>query len=104
MNGLTNKMDNYQPVEQGGFRKSFSTSDHLLTIRILIEKSNQYNLPLYFAFVEYEKAFDTLEFWTIKVVLINSRIDSRYITMLESINANSKITIQLDENLKTSAI
>jgi len=38
-NALGRKMDLYQPVEQAGFRKRFSTIDHLQTLRTLIEKA-----------------------------------------------------------------
>lgn len=37
---LTYKMDSHQPVEQAGFRRTYNTSDHLLTMRILMEKAN----------------------------------------------------------------
>lgn len=53
-------MDSYQPVEQAGFHKRYSTSDHLLTMRTLTEKANEYHLPLFLAFVDYEKAFDSI--------------------------------------------
>lgn len=61
LNRLTNKLDFYQPPEQAGFRKSFSTMDHLQTIRSLIEKTTEYNMTIYIAFIDYEKAFDSLE-------------------------------------------
>lgn len=35
---LENKLEFIQPIEQAGFRKKFSTCDHLLTIRTLNEK------------------------------------------------------------------
>jgi hypothetical protein len=40
-NRLTTKFDGYQSKEQAGFRKGFSTSDHLLSMKILIERANE---------------------------------------------------------------
>ncbi|CAG9834357.1 unnamed protein product [Diabrotica balteata] len=40
-NRLTSKLDSYQPVKQAGFQKGYSTADHLLTVRTLIEKANE---------------------------------------------------------------
>ncbi|KAK0424256.1 hypothetical protein QR680_008579 [Steinernema hermaphroditum] len=54
-------LDAAQPVEQAGFRKNFSTIDHLQAINQLVERSREYRLPLFIVFVDYEKAFDTVE-------------------------------------------
>ena len=49
-------LDFHQPHEQAGFRVGYSTIDHLQVVNQLQEKANEYNMPLYFAFVDYEKA------------------------------------------------
>ncbi|CAH2268874.1 jg21145 [Pararge aegeria aegeria] len=51
-----------QPVEQAGFRKAFSTIDHIHTLELIIEKYQEHQRPLYLAFIDYQKAFDTLRF------------------------------------------
>lgn len=48
-----------QPREQAGFRKNFTTIDHLHTINQVIEKCNEYEQELYLAFIDYTKAFDS---------------------------------------------
>ena len=47
--------------EQAGFRKGCSTTDHLQALNQIIEKSNEYNSPLCIGFIDFEKAFDTVE-------------------------------------------
>ena len=55
-------MDLHQTREQTGFRNGFSTIDHIQAVSQLMEKANEHNIPLWIAFVDYEKAFDSIEF------------------------------------------
>ncbi|KAK0425551.1 hypothetical protein QR680_009256 [Steinernema hermaphroditum] len=50
-----------QPAEQAGFRKNFSTIDHLHAVNELVERSREYRLLLFIIFVDYDKAFDSVE-------------------------------------------
>lgn len=96
-NRMNNKLDTYQPVEQAGFRKGFGTMDHLHSMKILIEKCNEYNINLALAFVDYEKAFDTIEMQPILKALDDCRIDTRYSNLLKNIYKNATSTIKLQE-------
>ena len=52
-------LDQHQPREQAGFRSGCSTIDRIQVISQLQEKADEYNIPLCFAFVEYEKAINS---------------------------------------------
>nr|XP_032529546.1 uncharacterized protein LOC116779396 [Danaus plexippus plexippus] len=40
-------LDEHQPEqEQAGFVKGFSTTDHIQTLKLIIERYNEYDLPL----------------------------------------------------------
>ena len=58
---LTSVLDENQPIEQAGFRSGYSTIDHVHTVNQLKEKCAEYQKPLLLAFVDYEKAFDSVE-------------------------------------------
>lgn len=103
-NRLTSKLDSYQPVEQAGFRKGFSTIDHLQAVRTLIEKSVEYNVPIHTAFVDFHKAFDSIEICYILKSMDNARIDSRYTTIIENIYKNASLHVKIDDETKTNAI
>lgn len=52
-----------QPCEQAGFRKkNYSTLDHSFALNELISRCEEYNFPCYMVFVDYCKAFDSIEF------------------------------------------
>ena len=55
-------LDFYQPRQQAGLKAGYSIIAHLQVVNQLQKKANEYNMPLCFAFVDYEKAFDSLEF------------------------------------------
>ena len=58
---LEKKLYENQPREQAGFRSKYSTTDHIHAINQLKEKCREYNIPLCVAFVDYEKAFDSVQ-------------------------------------------
>lgn len=95
---LTAKLDFYQPREQAGFRAGYGVNDHLHTIKILIEKCVEYNKPLVLIFVDYEKAFDTVDHHSMLEALADCRIDYRYINIVKHVYKNAKAYIRLHED------
>ncbi|KAL3677048.1 hypothetical protein R1sor_026996 [Riccia sorocarpa] len=45
---------------QAGFRRQFSTLDHLLTLRVIMEEAKRARQPLLILFVDFKKAFDSV--------------------------------------------
>ena len=45
---------------QAGFRRAFSTTDHIFTLRCLIDQARTQKKRLYCCFVDFRKAFDTI--------------------------------------------
>lgn len=89
-------LDEQQPVEQAGFRKGFSTIDHIHTLKQVLEKYNEYNKPVYVAFIDYAKAFDSLNHKYIWNTLEQQGIPPTYISILKTIYSNSQARIQLE--------
>ena len=84
-----------QPKEQAGFRTGCSTIDHIHTINQVIEECTEYNQPLYIAFIDCEKAFDSVEISAVMQTLRNQGVDEVYINILEEIYRGSTATIVL---------
>ena len=94
-NRITQKLDDNQPVEQAGFRSGFSTIDHLQAINQLIEKTSEYKLPIYLCFVDYEKAFDSVELRAVLTTLTNQGIEQQYINTIRNIYKKSTSSLRL---------
>ncbi|TMS36183.1 hypothetical protein L596_003414 [Steinernema carpocapsae] len=54
-------LDEAQPIEQAGFRKNCSTAEHLQAVNQLLEKAREYRVPIFMVFIDFEKAFDSVE-------------------------------------------
>ena len=58
---LKTALDKRLRVEQAGFRQDCSCTDHIATMRIIIEQSLEWQTPLYTVFVDFQKAFDSVD-------------------------------------------
>ncbi|VDP34009.1 unnamed protein product [Schistosoma mattheei] len=47
--------------QQAGFRKDRSCTNQIATLRIIVEQSIERNSSLYIIFIDYEKAFDSVD-------------------------------------------
>ena len=75
--------------------------DHLQ----VMEKVNEYNITLSVVMIHYEKAFDSIEIWTVLNALSNARIDYRHINIIKYIyeNATSQIMTTQEKTNKTQS-
>ena len=66
--------------EQMGFRKKVGTRDQIFNIRMIMEKAREFNIPLYMAFIDFKKAFDSVRHTalceTMKKMGVNGQIIS----------------------------
>jgi endonuclease/exonuclease/phosphatase family metal-dependent hydrolase len=95
---ISGTLDHQQPPEQAGFRPGLSTTDHLHALNQIIEKCQEHNIPIYLAFVDYSKAFDSLSHNSIFTALHNQCIDPSYIQLITTIYKNSTAAIKLQSS------
>lgn len=89
-------LDEQQPREQAGFRSGFSTTDHLQTINQIIEKSKEYQQDIHIAFIDFMKAFDTIEHDMIWQALKNQGLPTKIIRIIRNLYTNSTARISLE--------
>ena len=49
------------PDVQAGFRKGRGTRDQIANIRCIMEKAREFQKNIYFCFIDYAKAFDSVD-------------------------------------------
>ncbi|VDO99558.1 unnamed protein product [Schistosoma curassoni] len=70
--------------EQAGFRKDRSCTDHIVTLRIIVEQSLEWNLSLYISFIYYEKAFDSVDGRTIWKLLRHYGVPEKNVNIIRN--------------------
>ena len=58
---LQKTLDETQPRELAGFTSGYSTTDHIHVVNQLKENCREYNIPLCIAFINLEKAFESVQ-------------------------------------------
>ena len=70
--------------QQAGFRQDRSCTDQIATLRIIVEQSIEWNSSLYFNFVDYEKAFDSVDRETLWKVLRHYGVPKKLVNMIKN--------------------
>ena len=60
LNRISASVDPLLRKEQAGFRKGRSCADQIFTLRQIVEQSNEWNSPVYANFIDFTKAFDSI--------------------------------------------
>ena len=92
---ILHTLDQHQPREQAGFRAGFSTIDHIHVVSQIQEKANEYKIPLCLAYVDYEKAFDSIEFTPLFRALENQGVDPAYTNIIKDLYNGATSTLKL---------
>lgn len=58
----------------------------------------------YLAFIDYQKAFDSVKNWALMVAMVNVRIDTRYVSIIRDIYEGATLHVKINEDQKTGKI
>ena len=74
------------------------TCNNIHVLNQIIETSNEYQINLFLAFIDYEKAFDSLYHNEILSTLITQGINPQYVQLIEAVYKNPQARIILDQS------
>ena len=80
---------------QIGFRKSYRTADHILTLKAVIDKCFKKSSHLYTCFVDLKKAFDTVWRETLFRKLESCNINGNILDTIKSMYSEVNYSIKL---------
>ena len=81
---MKDKLDVKLRDEQAGFRPQKSCTDQTATLRMIVEQCVEWNCPLYLIFVDFEKAFDSLDRDAIWKLLRHYGVPEKIVRMIQS--------------------
>ena len=71
--------------QQAIFRRNRSCADQIASLRIIIEQSLEWNSPLYINFIDYEKAFDSVDRQTLWKLLRHYGVPVKIVSLIQCI-------------------
>ena len=81
---MKGKVDQTLREQQAGFRQDRSCTDQIATLQIIVEQSTEWNSSLYVNFVDYEKAFDSVDRETLWKVLRHYGVPKKLVNMIRN--------------------
>lgn len=90
------QIDRAQDTEQAGFRRGRSTIDQIFILNQLIEKAREYNFEIYLMFIDFQKAFDSVEHSSLWQALKKQGLEDKYLRVVKEIYKDAKAYIKMD--------
>jgi hypothetical protein len=84
---------------QIGFRKGFRTSDHVFTLKTLIDDSFKNKQKLYTCFVDFKKAYDTVWRKGLFYKLLLNGISEKFVNLMRNMYSELQFCISLSNGL-----
>jgi len=83
--------------EQAGFREGYSTIDHVFILHIIIELYQSVHKRVYCAFIDYRKAFDSVNRSLLWAKLLSNGVNGKLFNVIKSIYSKAKSCIRMND-------
>lgn len=91
---------NIIPLSQAGFRAGFSTIDHIFTLQSLVQKFITKKCGrFYVLFVDFSKAFDTVQRHKLLYVLSNYGLQGKLFNIIKSMYCDVRCSVRIRSNI-----
>ena len=97
------KVDDFIKKDQFGFRRKIGTREAITTLRVIYEKMIEFGQNLYICFVDYEKAFDRINWQKLMECLKQVGLDWRERRLIWELYTNQTAVITVGEDLTEPA-
>ena len=84
---------------QAGFRRNYSTIDHMYTLMAFVQKQFSLDRKLYIAFIDFEKAFDSINRAILWPILLRTGVHGKMLKCIMSMYACVKAKVKNGGNM-----
>ena len=91
------------PDVQAGFRKGRGTRDQIANICSIMEKAREFQKNISFCFIDYAKAFDSVDHNKLWRILKEMGIPDHLTCLLRNLYAGQEATVRLDMKQQTGS-
>ena len=85
--------------QQSGFRKGRGTTDQIFCVRQMIEKHIEHQDPLYMAFIDLKKAYDSVSRSLLMSILRAEGLPEKLVVLIEKLYARTSLKIRLKQEV-----
>src|ERR1043165_3102998 len=98
MNRLRTEVDRTLREEQAGFRPGRSCNEQIFTLRNIIEQSREFNKELLVNFVDFRKAFDSINRDTLWNIVRLYGVPEKYINIFRALFRDASCCIRTESS------
>ncbi|CAF1101264.1 unnamed protein product, partial [Didymodactylos carnosus] len=98
LNRIQGLLDKKLLDQQAGFRPNRSTVDQIFTLKIILEKSQEYNKSLFMCFIDIQKAYDSVNRELLWKVCRHYGLSEKLVRMLKLLHTNTKAQVRIDRD------
>ena len=95
-NRITDDLYSCFPDSQAAYQPGRGTIEQIFALSQMIEKSIEFNKPLYMIFIDFTKAFDSIKLDKLWSILDKTSLNKNYINLLKSVYDGSQASIKTD--------
>ena len=88
------KVNNITGEHQARFKKNCSITDHMFTLLAFVQKQFSFNRKLYVAFIDFEKAFDSINKELLWPILLKNGISGKLYRRIKSMYNSVKVRVR----------
>ena len=101
LNRLNQTVEEFKILKENqiAYRKSYRTSDHIFTLHTVIENTFASKKTLYLCFVDFKKAFDSVDYKILIDTLLSYGIKGKVLDVIKSLYAKGKSCVRGQDSL-----
>ena len=88
--------DHIMGQEQAGFREGYSTIDHIFDLQLIVELYQSVHKRVYCAFIDYRKAFDSINRPLLWHKLLSYNINRKLLNVVKNMYDKAKSCVKID--------